>query len=192
MSVLILHRQRGVVLVTSLIFLVVVTMLVIATMGTNAIEERMAGNSRDRNMAFQAAEAALRDAMRDIQSARFTGETDFTTNCLAGLCLPESDGTPKWIDLNDPNVDSGWSTGANSGVSILYGAKTNAAALTDVPVQPRYIIEVLRHISNEDSLVLPKAKYFAYRATARGYSKALNDNNVPISQVTLQAVYTKP
>jgi type IV pilus assembly protein PilX len=52
----------GSVLVTSLILLLVMTLLGLSAMQTSLMEETMAGNARDHNLAFQAAEAALRDA----------------------------------------------------------------------------------------------------------------------------------
>ena len=52
-------RQRGVVLVIALVMLLVVTMLSVSTLSQTAQQERMSGNVRDRNMAFQAAEAAV-------------------------------------------------------------------------------------------------------------------------------------
>jgi len=53
-------RQRGAVLIMSLMILVLMTVFGISTMDTNILEEKMAGNMRDRNLAFQAAESALR------------------------------------------------------------------------------------------------------------------------------------
>lgn len=52
--------QKGAVLVIGLIILVVLTLLGVQGMRTNVAQERMAANMRERNMAFQAAEAALR------------------------------------------------------------------------------------------------------------------------------------
>lgn len=43
-----------------LIILVVLTLIGVQAMRTNIVQERMAGNMRERNVAFQAAEAALR------------------------------------------------------------------------------------------------------------------------------------
>lgn len=53
-------RQRGSALAISLIFLLLMTLLGVSAMQGSNMQERMAGNLRDRNMAFQAAEAALR------------------------------------------------------------------------------------------------------------------------------------
>lgn len=54
-------RQHGTVLVVSLIMLLLLTMLGLSSMRGTTLEERMAGNMRDQNLAFQAAEAALRE-----------------------------------------------------------------------------------------------------------------------------------
>lgn len=55
------HRdQQGAALVIGLIILVVLTLIGVQAMRTNIVQERMAGNMRERNIAFQAAEAALR------------------------------------------------------------------------------------------------------------------------------------
>ena len=52
--------QRGTVLVVSLIFLVLLTLIGLAGMQTSTMQERMAGNMRDRAIAFQTTETALR------------------------------------------------------------------------------------------------------------------------------------
>ena len=56
------RRQRGAVLVVSLVFLLVITMLAVGSMQNTLLEEKMAGNASDRNLAFQATESALREA----------------------------------------------------------------------------------------------------------------------------------
>ena len=55
-------RERGAVLVVALLMLLVMTVLGVTAMNMSRMEERMAGNSRDINLAFQGAEAGLRDA----------------------------------------------------------------------------------------------------------------------------------
>lgn len=54
------QRERGSALAVALIFLLLMTLLGVSAMRGSNMQERMAGNLRDRNMAFQAAEAALR------------------------------------------------------------------------------------------------------------------------------------
>jgi type IV pilus assembly protein PilX len=53
-------RQRGAVLIVGLIILVVLTLLGVQALRGNLAQERMSNNVRERNAAFQAAEAALR------------------------------------------------------------------------------------------------------------------------------------
>lgn len=55
-----IRRQGGVVLVVALMFMLVMSIVGVAAMQSTLMQERMAGNTRDRNLAFQAAEAALR------------------------------------------------------------------------------------------------------------------------------------
>ena len=54
-------RQRGAILVISMMLLLMLTIIGVTAMNVVTIEERMAGNLRDANIAFQGAEAALRD-----------------------------------------------------------------------------------------------------------------------------------
>lgn len=54
--------ERGSVLVIALVILVVLTLMAIAGVQSTSVQERMAGNIRDKDISFQSAEAALRDA----------------------------------------------------------------------------------------------------------------------------------
>jgi len=83
-------RESGAALITSLIFLTVLTILGMSTLGTALLESRMSGNMRDRNMAFQAAEIGLRDAERYIlDSGRIVGlnEEGYDVD-TGGVCNP--------------------------------------------------------------------------------------------------------
>jgi len=55
------QRQSGAVLVVGLIFLVLLTLIGVTAYNVATQEERMSGNTRDRAVAFEAAERALRD-----------------------------------------------------------------------------------------------------------------------------------
>jgi len=48
-----MRQQRGAILIISLMFMVVLTMLALTTMGGITLEERMSGQYRDLNVAFQ-------------------------------------------------------------------------------------------------------------------------------------------
>jgi|GEM_PF-2676124 len=53
------RQQSGVVLVVSLILLLLLTILAITASTSSSLQERMAGNAQESNVAFQAAESAL-------------------------------------------------------------------------------------------------------------------------------------
>ena len=55
-----LRGQQGVTLIVALIFLAILALLGVTVAQTTQLEERMAGNTRDRDLAFQATEAALK------------------------------------------------------------------------------------------------------------------------------------
>lgn len=63
-------RQNGAVLFTALIFLIMLMLLGSSAMQTSSLEERMAGNTRNRDLAFQAAEAALKQAENTLTTWR--------------------------------------------------------------------------------------------------------------------------
>jgi type IV pilus assembly protein PilX len=56
------RREGGAILVSALLMLLVLTVIGVSVMQITRMQERMAGNTRDLNLAFQGAEAALRDA----------------------------------------------------------------------------------------------------------------------------------
>jgi len=65
MSACIPARQRGAVLVVSLVLLVVLTLLGVSVMNVTQLEERMASNTQEMNQAFQSAETGLSQAYDD-------------------------------------------------------------------------------------------------------------------------------
>ncbi len=90
------HLQEGSVLIVSLILLLLMTIVGITGMNMTSLEERMSGNYRDQEMAFQAAEAALVEGENFIESTNLTladfytdpkcsGTNCFTSDCSGGL-----------------------------------------------------------------------------------------------------------
>jgi type IV pilus assembly protein PilX len=61
-------RQRGAVLVVSLLILLIMTIIGVTAMQTTSLEERMAGNLLDQRLAFQTTEAALRTAEEAVEA----------------------------------------------------------------------------------------------------------------------------
>jgi type IV pilus assembly protein PilX len=75
------QSQRGFVLVTSLIFLMVLSVLGVMAVRGSLFEERMAATDRDMGIARENAELALRDAERDILGVRFDGQYCAVVGC---------------------------------------------------------------------------------------------------------------
>ena len=187
-------EQRGATLAIVLIFLVLVTLIGVTAMTTTTLEEKMAGNLKEQNLAFQAAESALRDAKLDIQGLNaagtvsptrrnppISGETGFNDgtdtrpSCSTlGLCA-----TATTSFLNAAlNTTSILAQSLTAAPSVQYGTYTQALPLSDVARQPRYIIEAVnvRPQGNTGKLIW-------YRITARGYGARIE------SQATLQEVF---
>lgn len=84
--------QTGSALIISLLFLLILTILAVAGIQTTSMQERMSGNMRDRNMAFQASEAALRGGEDHVRS-NADDETLFTTSLATPHNWDGTDGT---------------------------------------------------------------------------------------------------
>jgi type IV pilus assembly protein PilX len=95
-----LHAQRGAVLVTSMLLLMVLTIIGVTVMQMSRMQERMAGNSRDVSLAFQAAEGALRNAEHHIEEFKFA-----PLLCSEGPCDVWDEQAP---DSAISNKDADW------------------------------------------------------------------------------------
>jgi type IV pilus assembly protein PilX len=121
----------------ALMFLLVLALLGVSALNNTLMQEKMVSNTKDANLAFQAAEAGLRDAEADVVK-NITGGTVFSASCTHGLCTPPSTwASPSSLDISKA-ID--WS---NSGLTRSYGAYTSSSALPDVAAQPQYVIERL-------------------------------------------------
>lgn len=88
-------RQEGATLVVVLILLLLMTLLGLASLRGTILEERMTANLLDRGLAFQVAEAGLREAEAALDpQPTFPG-----TGCVNGLCgTPDPAATERWLD----------------------------------------------------------------------------------------------
>lgn len=158
--------QRGVATITVLMLIVLLALMMMSVMGGGLLDERMAGNLRSQNLAFQAAEAVLRDAESQLSAAPYTPSydaTSFSTGCTNGLCAPPASGaTPRWQTLNWSNTST--TTRTFSGASPLPAGS--------VAQQPRYYVEIVtppwRYNSTE------ACNPGIVRMTARGVGQTAN------------------
>ena len=113
-------------MVVALIILVVVTLVGFAAVRGTIVQQKMAANHYDRQIAFQNAEAALRAAKLRIPG----NPSDIARNCRTGssVCLSNP--------FNDPNLPSGSIRDVASGSADGQFTKASVAAS-----QPQYVIE---------------------------------------------------
>ena len=170
--------QRGVSLVVVLLLLMVMTILGVTAVRTSNMQEKMSGNERDRGLAFEAAEAALRDAERDIRG-NISAASPFAVDCTGGLCLPPAGGASVATSVN-------W----ESAVPREYGTASGAGAYpVAVARTPRYVVELL------PDMPAPPGETLNMRATVGGGTPfritATGWGRKATTQVQLQVVYVK-
>lgn len=107
-----IKKEKGAVLVVGLIMLLIMTLLGITTMHTSVIEEHMNGNLRDKQLAFQAAESAVRNAEQFVEAVVSTAAFDGSGG-LYGTDDTEPDFDGTWDDSNS-RVYSGSLGGVNT------------------------------------------------------------------------------
>ncbi|MBF0185040.1 MAG: pilus assembly protein [Magnetococcales bacterium] len=163
--------QKGSVLVVALILLLVLTLLGLGSMRQSAMQEKMVRNSRDRQLAMMAAEAALLAGERHVSSSHPT----FTDQCNNGFCTQGCPSKPRWSDVS---LDV-WNQAGRH--------QTDSIDLRGTVSRPKYIIEDLCEYAtkswldaNPGASDLPQR---AYRITALG------SGGTTEAQVMLQSIY---
>jgi type IV pilus assembly protein PilX len=176
-------QARGAALIISLVILVVITLLGVASLRNVVLEEKMVTNYYDRSLAFQAAEAGLRagEALALSQAQAIpphaqgqaqtvpTAASQCSSSCNGGICSPPGEFCPaRW------NMDtfSGW-------VNVTGLSLTSQAGNA-----PQYFIEYLGNTFPCDPATPTSNLSCArYRVTAR--SNAGDGRAV----VMLQSIY---
>ena len=166
-----IKHQRGVVLIVSLTILMVLTLIGVSAMKTSSLQERMSGNSRDYQTAFEAAELALRAGEDYIKTISTT--TDFSSTGANGKFVARTISSPgAW------QIENNWTSG-----------NTTQVTLANVSKNPEYIIEILDSTYGQTDELTPGGSSSGiialFRVTARGYGKN------PNTKVMLQADFGK-
>ncbi len=184
------RKQRGVVLVVGLLLLMVMTILGVSSLSTIGLEERMSANAYDRSIAFQAAEAALREGEQVALTQSQNGNNGFVNGgiysptpgqcgnspCQNGLCSqPDPNCTVRWLD-------SGFTSWSPT-QTLMLGSLAGTA---------EYFVEYLGTgypCNPSDTTTNLNCK--RYRITAR--SRRVDGNGNPIgAEVMLQSIYATP
>ena len=146
------RHERGAALIIALLLLLLMTVLGVSAMRTSTLQERMAGNVRDSNLAFQAAEAGLRsgEAMLDAAS------------------IPPFTGSSGLLDV--PKDAAGQAAYWNA---FDWAGNSRVVTVTGVATSPQYVIEDMSSVGaascSDCSVVLGQAYADTgfYRITAR-------------------------
>lgn len=165
---------EGAALITSLVFVTVLTLVGVTAMQTTTMQERMAGNSRDHELAFQAAEAMLREAEARVAS---TVPSNYTSTCANGLC--STGNAPAWKTYL-------W----NDAKAIDYNQSPlhNGTTQLNVSKQPQYFVEYMGMSGSLAGCIAGSTE--SYRIVARGYGLQ-NDGTNALARVLLESYFAK-
>jgi type IV pilus assembly protein PilX len=204
------QQQKGLAIIIVLGLMSVVFVIAAISVRLTLLAERSSRNDRDRQIAFQAAEAALADAELDIMGPNSASNKrcairskhlqglfvpscgTSTTDKTRGLCaLNANTQAPQYTRVNFEEIDDslrkysqfGEFTGRSS-----YIKDSSAGGIS--AKNPGYIIEVVNHIppvsANGQPPEAGPAGEQAFLITAVGYGPSIN------TKVMLQAMIFKP
>lgn len=181
------RRQDGFILVTSLIFLVVLTLLAVSAIDSSTLQERMAANQREKARALDAADSALRHVetllgSRDFQTCNPAVHPTTTGSAANPGCSAnasafnviaartnDSDTSARYLS------DGFWS---QSGVSTYrLPDDPNDSGLT-----VQYVVEYIRQKA-DDLNPGSAGTTVLFRITARAHGRS------PASRAVVQSVY---
>ena len=133
------NKQKGIALIISMIMLLMMTLLGVSAMKTSMMEQKMAGNTRDVTIAFQAAETGLRDA--EVWLENQTTEPEATSTGANRV----------WI-FNAPDPDAAnavnWWQERNQ-TWWLSSAQAYGTAIANVNTVPHSVIEYKQFIRDD-------------------------------------------
>lgn len=122
------NNENGIAMIVVLILLLLITMLGLVGIRSVTQSERMVGASYDRSLAFQAAEAALRQGEEIIEANKPKPTTGCVTSTYdaktAKVCVVNA--APRWLDATFTE----WTDAATVGAGSLI-------------VTPKYFVEYL-------------------------------------------------
>lgn len=166
--------QNGAVLIISLLMLLIMTLLGVTAMSSTTLQEKMAGNMRDRNTAMQASESALKAAEAGLTT--LTARPLETPGCNTATCV-----WPRGVAPDLGNQSASWWTSNG----LEYG-NADTVEITGVSQDPRYVVEAQAYIpDNLDAGQETITGKSYYRITSRA-TGATDD-----AQVILQSTYVR-
>lgn len=174
------QRQRGAALLVSLLLLLGLTVVGIASMRETVTQQRVINAVMEDDAAFQAAEFALRAGEQFVLDQSGTGQRLLSGQASADVYIYDKAelGIEWWLDRYSTEWDSG-------------PAVTTYPQVSSSQRQPTYVIEVLgEDVGNGSPQVGNKGEdtgVVNYRITARGFG--VNENYYTVLQSTVGVQY---
>ena len=182
------NRQDGFILVTSLVFLVIITLLAVSAINSSTLQERMAANQREKSRALNAADSALRYVETLLASNSFRAcnpalNPGLTSGTQAGSsCDANASGLtviPASSAGTDPTTyylsDAFWSQTGVSTYQLPGDASTSGLNI-------QYVVEYVRQQADDlNPGAAGTTVLFRITARARGRS--------PGSRAVVQSIY---
>lgn len=196
------RNQQGIVLVTGLLLLLVVTLIVLAASRSGRLQAVMSSNTRDRDLAFQAAEAALVDGEARLAfeyHALFTDSSNSNVeNVAAGLLNRNAlSGSAKTAIIVKASKTDYWISPTSAGGYGWFdanGAVDSSRSIAIKPLiegvdqPPRFVIEYLGTTAPSVNCTAPRTHY-RYRITALAVGASAGARKQADTRVLLQSEY---
>jgi len=180
-------NEKGVVLVYSLFILLILAAIGLAASSTSIFEQRMSVSMLDRDVAFQAAESALRTGEAYVEGLAGLDTGTASCNASAAPCVSTqgsvnggvfaNSATLPWGDIYTYAVDTYPKVNVSTG---QVGVKT----------VPEYVVEYITNLPDSNSSLgigtgqnIPGSDF--YRVTARGTGETDN------AQAIVQSIYAR-
>ncbi|SER12540.1 type IV pilus assembly protein PilX [Amphritea atlantica] len=132
------NREQGAVLIIALIFVLILTLIGVSSMQGTTLQEKMSGNLRDRSVAFNAAEAALREGENSAYDSYDNGTLEYIGDSVSG-----SYGDANWTATLVRILENTTTLpAAKLGVVIRVTASSNGLSdQSDVQLESIYVVK---------------------------------------------------
>jgi type IV pilus assembly protein PilX len=161
------RRQRGMALITSILLLVVLTIMALSMMRSYGVEERIAGNTRDKQRAFNAAVSAQQYAEQWLLSG--------ANGAVAATCGSVVGSTTGQICTNAVSTTLPWSAGVTYSQFTMNQGNNVVSTVGGTPSALSYAAAPVFYIQD---LGAPPAGYPGtaelYQIDAVGYGGSAN------------------
>ncbi|HWV14826.1 MAG TPA: PilX N-terminal domain-containing pilus assembly protein [Cellvibrio sp.] len=167
-------KQQGMVLIVGLVMVLLLTIIGVAAIRGSGLQESMAANMRDSNLAFQTAESALRACEADLNPSLATLPDD---NKLACNHVSDLNVTPALSIMN--NEANRVATSRVMNIDLYLKKEADEKQSLKIAAQPLGLVERMQN---------DRVSYAALHGLALGVQGARNQIPVDSYRVTVSAV----